>query len=94
MLLAVLGIMLQESLDRLNALKQVLALAINATAAVFFLFSGRVFWVVALVMAVPSMLGGAVGGRMPEASNPHGLRAIVVLIGLAVAVGYAIKTWL
>ena len=94
MLLAVLGIVLHESLDRLNALKQVLALAINATAAVFFLFSGRVFWVVALVMAVASLLGGALGGRLAGTIQPARLRAIVVLIGLAVAVGYAIKTWL
>jgi uncharacterized membrane protein YfcA len=94
MLLAVLGIMLHESLDRLNALKQVLALAINSTAAVFFLFSGRVFWVVALVMAVASMLGGALGGRMAGAIQPARLRAVVVLIGFAVAVGYAIKTYL
>ncbi len=94
MLLAVLGIMLHESLARLNALKQVLALAINATAAVFFLFSGRVFWVVALVMAVSSMLGGTVGGHLAGVIRPKRLRAVVVLIGLAVAAGYAIKTWL
>jgi uncharacterized protein len=93
MLLAVLGIMLHDTLVRLNGLKQVLALAINATAAVFFLFSGRVYWVVALVMAVTSLLGGAAGGRLAGAIKPARLRAVVVMIGLAVAVGYAIKTW-
>jgi uncharacterized membrane protein YfcA len=94
MLLAVLGIVLHEPLDRLNALKQVLALAINATAAVFFLFSGRVFWIVALVMAATSLLGGIVGGRLAGSIKPARMRAIVVLIGFAVAVGYAVKTWL
>jgi uncharacterized membrane protein YfcA len=94
MLLAVLGIVLHDRLDRLNALKQVLAFAINATAAVFFLFSGRVYWVVALVMAVTSLLGGSVGGRFAGSIKPARLRAVVVVIGLAVAVGYAAKTWL
>lgn len=94
MLLAVLGILLHEPLDRLNALKQVLAFAINATAAVFFLFSHRVYWIVALVMAVTSLLGGSIGGRFAGSIKPARLRAIVVLIGFGVAIGYAIKTWL
>ncbi len=93
MLLAVLGIVLHERLDRLNALKQVLAFAINATAAVFFLFSGRVYWVVALVMAVTSLLGGTVGGRFAGSIKPGRLRAVVVVIGLTVAIAYGIKTY-
>ncbi len=94
MLLAVLGIVLHDRLDRLNALKQVLAFVINATAAVFFLFSGRVYWVVALVMAVTSLLGGSVGGRLAGSIKPAHLRVVVVVIGFSVAVGYAAKTWL
>lgn len=94
MLLAVLGVVLHERLDRLNALKQVLAFVINATAAVFFLFSGRVYWVVALVMAVTSVLGGSIGGRLAGSIKPAHLRVVVVVIGLTTAVAYAIKTWL
>ena len=94
MLLAVLGIVLHDRLDRLNALKQVLAFVINATAATFFLFSGRVYWVVALVMAVTSLLGGSAGGRLAGSIKPAHLRVVVVVIGFSVAVGYAAKTWL
>jgi hypothetical protein len=94
MLLAVLGIVLHEPLPRLNALKQALAFVINATAALFFLTSHKVYWLVALVMAVTSLLGGSVGGRLAGAVKPARLRAIVVVIGFAVAVVYAIKTWL
>lgn len=93
MLLAVLGILLQETLPRLNALKQALALVINAAAAAFFLASHKVFWVVALVMAVTSLLGGVAGGRLAGAVKPQVLRTIVVVIGLSVSVAYAIKTW-
>jgi len=94
MLLAVMGLVLHDSLPRLNALKQVLAFAINGTAALFFLTSGKVYWVVALVMAVASLAGGNVGGRLAGAVQPAKLRLVVVTIGLAVAIGYALKLWL
>ena len=94
MLLAVLGIVLHDSLPRLNALKQVLALVINGTAAVFFLGSHKIYWMVALIMAVTSLLGGNVGGRLASSVRPARLRVIVVTIGLTVAVGYAIKIWI
>ena len=93
MLLAVLGIVLHDTLVRLNALKQVFAFAINATAALFFLTSGKVYWVVALVMAVSSLIGGNIGGRLAGSVKPARLRAIVVIIGLVAAVAYAIKYW-
>ena len=41
-LLAVLGLVIDESLPRLNALKQVLALVINVVAACF--FAGSDMW--------------------------------------------------
>jgi uncharacterized protein len=93
MLLAVLGMVLHDSLVRLNAIKQVLALVINATAAVIFLGSHKVYWIVALVMAVTSLLGGAVGGRLAGSIKPARLRIIVVIIGTAVSIAYAIRTW-
>ena len=93
MLLAVLGVVLHDTLRRLNALKQMLALIINTTAALFFLASGKVYWLVALVMAITSLLGGTVGGRLAGSVKPEWLRAIVVSIGTAVAVAYAVKIW-
>lgn len=93
MLLAVLGIVLDERLDRLNALKQVLSLIINVTAALFFLTSGRVYWVAAAVMAASSLAGGAAGGRLAGRVRPDVLRAIVILIGLSVSIVYAVKNW-
>jgi uncharacterized membrane protein YfcA len=93
MLLAVLGIVLHDSLARLNAVKQVLALVINGTAALLFLTSHKVYWVVALVMAVTSLLGGNVGGRLAGSIKPARLRIVVVAIGTAVSVAYAVRTW-
>lgn len=88
MLLAVLGLALHDRLVRINALKQVLSFVINVLAAVFFLFSGKVFWAYASVMAVTSLIGGQLGGRLVGRLNPAVLRAVVVAFGIAVAVRF------
>ena len=86
--LAVLGLVLEDSLTRLNALKQFLAFVINVAAAVFFLFSGQVVWSVALVMAVGALFGGAIGGRLAGRIRPITLRRIVVTAGVIIAAIY------
>ena len=91
MTLAVLGLVLEDSLIRLNALKQALSFCINIAAAVFFLFSGKVVWSAALVMAVGALAGGVLGGRLAGRINPGTLRMIVISIGLAVAVVYFVR---
>lgn len=90
MLLAVLGIAMSDSLNRLNAIKQALSAVINILAALFFLFSRQVVWGMAAVMAVASLLGGSLGGRIASRLDPRWLRAIVLLLGVVVAV----KFWL
>jgi len=89
--LAVLGLLLEDSLTRLNAAKQAIAFSINIAAAVFFVFSGRVVWPVALVMAVGALLGGALGGRLAGRIKPATLRWIVVAIGVVVSVIYLVR---
>ncbi|MBM3151922.1 MAG: sulfite exporter TauE/SafE family protein [Chloroflexi bacterium] len=91
--LAVLGLALNDSLTRLNALKQGIAFAANIAAAVFFVFSGQVDWLVALVMAVGALLGGAIGGKLAGKVKPNTLRIIVVAIGFTVGIIYLVKNW-
>ncbi len=83
--LAALGLLLDDSLTRLNALKQAVALATNVAAAVFFVFSGQVVWPAAAVMAAGALLGGAAGGRLAGRVRPSTLRWVVVAIGLVVS---------
>ncbi len=85
-LLAVLGLLLDDTLRRVNALKQAISLITNVVAALFFAASGKVVWSLVLVMAPASLLGGAVGGRLVGRINPLVLRAIVITSGIAVAV--------
>src|ERR1700690_1363407 len=91
MMLAVLGLVLEDSLTRLNALKQSLSLVINIAAAFFFLFSGKVLWTAAAVMAAGALAGGVLGGRVASRIKPLVLRWIVVAVGLVVAVVYFIR---
>lgn len=89
--LAVLGLTLDDSLTRLNGLKQALALAANLSAAVLFVGSERLVWSAALVMAAGSLLGGALGGRLASVISPKALRVIVIAIGVAVAILFLLR---
>jgi uncharacterized membrane protein YfcA len=90
-LLAVLGIAIDDSLTRLNALKQAISFAVNSATAVFFLFSGRVWWLAALCTGVGAIVGGAIGGRLAHRLDPTLLRRIVVAIGVAIGVVYLVR---
>lgn len=90
-ILAVLALILEDTLTRLNALKQAVAFSTNLAAAIFFVFSGKVVWDVALVMAVGALLGGALGGRLAGRIQPSMLRKIVVAIGVIVALVYLLR---
>jgi uncharacterized membrane protein YfcA len=90
-ILAVLALALEDSLTRLNALKQAVAFVTNLTAAAFFLFSGQVVWSAAAVMAVGALIGGALGGRLAGRVRPATLRRVVVVIGIAVSIIYFIR---
>ena len=89
--LAALGITLEDNLTRLNALKQLIAFSANLAAAIFFVFSGQVVWSAAAVMAGGALLGGALGGRLAGRVKPSSLRWIVVSIGVIVSVVYFVR---
>lgn len=88
MLLALLALFSVESLTRLNALKQALSFVINLVAALFFLFSGKVTWILVPLMAVGSLVGGLVGGRLVKVIDGELLRRLVVVAGVAVAISF------
>ena len=89
--LAVLGLVLDDTLTRLNALKQAMSFSVNTAAAIFFLFSGQVVWSAAIVMAAGALIGGAVGGRLAGRIKPSVLRRVVVIVGIVVSVLYMIR---
>ncbi|BBE17549.1 permease [Aquipluma nitroreducens] len=90
-LMAVLGYVTDDSMTRLNFLKQALAFAINLAAAIYFAFSGKVDWLIAFVMIFGSLSGGLIGGKLAGKIKPELLRWIVVSAGLIASVIFFLK---
>jgi len=86
--LAALAISLDETLVRLNGLKQAIALATNLLAALLFVVAAPLHWPSVLLLAIASLAGGALGGRLASRIPPERLRALVVGIALVVAAIY------
>ena len=90
-ILAALAIVIDDTLVRLNALKQVISLAVNITAAIVFLVIADLDAVTILVMAGGSLVGGVVGGAIASRVSAKLLRLLVVTIGLVVSAIYFVK---
>ena len=86
--IAVLGLIYDDSFTRLNVLKQAISFSINISAAVYFIFSGMAEWMVVLVMAAGSIAGGFAGGSFTGLIKPDTLRYVVVCIGITVSCIY------
>jgi uncharacterized membrane protein YfcA len=86
LLLAVLALHVQESLQRLNALKGMLSLVVGAVSAAYFALFAPVAWGPAAMMAVASFIGGHAGVGIARRLTPPILRGVVVAFGLSVAV--------
>jgi uncharacterized membrane protein YfcA len=82
-LLALTGIALNDDMQRLNAMKNVLAGLVNGVAAVVFVFAASVAWLPALLIAIGSALGGQIGARVGRRLSPTVLRAVIVAVGIA-----------
>lgn len=85
-LLAVMGVSLADSYQRLNGLKNVLAAIVNGMAAILFLFIAPIAYVPALLIAVSSAIGAQVGARVGRKIPAPVLRSIIVIVGTSVAV--------
>jgi uncharacterized protein len=84
-LMSLLALFLPDGMQRINALKNVLALVANAVAAVLFVFAAHVAWEAAATIAVGSTLGAQVGATVGRRISDEWLRRIVVVAGTIVA---------
>ena len=86
LLLAVLGILVHDELQRLNALKGLLSLVVNVVGVLVFIGSGRVAWAAAGILCVTAYTGGLLGVRLARRLPAPVLRTAVVALGTCVAV--------
>jgi uncharacterized membrane protein YfcA len=85
LLVAIMGIGLDETMQRVNAAKNVLALLVNAVAAALFVVVAEIDWPAALLIAGGSIVGGQVGAGVGRRLPPLALRIVIVVVG-AVAI--------
>ena len=83
LLVGLMGMLMNESLQRVNALKNVLATLVNSVAALTFMTVAwdRIDWAVVALIAVGSFIGGLVGAHVGRRLKPGVLRAVIVVVG-------------
>lgn len=82
LLMAVLGIGVADSMQRHTATKNVLALIVNAVAALVFIAVADIDWVVAGLIAIGSVVGGQIGAGVGRRLPPVLLRAVIATVGV------------
>jgi uncharacterized protein len=85
LVIGLLGTFLDESLQRVNGAKNVLVAVVNGVAAVVYLLFAHVVWLVVLLIAAGSTVGGVLGARFGRRLPPLALRIFVVVIGVVAA---------
>ncbi|WP_088289148.1 sulfite exporter TauE/SafE family protein [Kineosporia sp. A_224] len=88
LLVGMLGSLLPESLQRVNALKNLLSFVVNLVAAVTFLVvrPGAADWPVVGLVAAGSVAGGLLGAKVGRRLPPQALRAVIVVVGVVAIV--------
>jgi uncharacterized membrane protein YfcA len=86
LLIALLGLFLDEHLQRVNAAKNVLAAIVNTVAAVLFVLVSDVAWMAVVLIAVGSVIGAQIGARVGRRTRPGILRGLIVVVGIAAIV--------
>jgi uncharacterized membrane protein YfcA len=88
LLIGVLGAVLTEGLQTVNAIKNLLSLVVNLVAAITFLVvrPSAADWLVVALIAVGSLLGGMLGARVGRALSPTVLRIVVAVVGVVAVV--------
>lgn len=86
LMLAVLGLALDDELQRINGLKNFLVALINVLAAIIFVVAAHLAWGAAGLIAGGSIIGGFLGAWQGRRLSPTALRAAIVLVGVAALV--------
>ena len=82
LMLAVMGLTINDSLQRLNAVKVITTGATNLISGLIFVFAAHVAWGPAGLIAGGSVLGGVIGARFGRMMPPNALRALIVIVGV------------
>jgi uncharacterized membrane protein YfcA len=86
LLLAVLGVGVDDTMQRHNAVKNALAFVVNGVAALVFLFVAHIDWRAAGLVAAGSVVGAQIGARIGKRLPPIVFRVLIVVVGVVAIV--------
>lgn len=89
--LGLMGLLLREDMQRINAVKNVIAALVNGIAAVVFLFVAEFDWTAVALIAVGSTIGGQIGAKVGRRLPPTALRAVIVTVGVIAIVQLLVR---
>lgn len=93
LLMAALGLTIPDDLQRINALKNVLAGTVNFVAAVIFVLIAwdEISWTAAALIGVGSIIGGQVGATVGRRLPAPVFRGVIVVVGLAAIIQLLVR---
>jgi len=83
LLIGLMGVAFTDTMQRINAVKNVLAGLVNGVAALVFVAATHIDWGAAGLIACGAILGGQIGARIGRKLPPWGLRLLIVCVGVA-----------
>jgi len=93
LMLASFGFLGLTNIHRMNGLKNINGMCINAVAAILFIVNGLVDWRLASLMAAGSILGGYAGAGTARRIGQDNVRRIVILIGALLTVAMFVRRY-
>jgi len=84
LLVGLMGALLPDNIQRINAAKNLLTLVVKVVAANAYAIVAhdRISWAAAGLIAVGSLIGGFVGARVGRRLHPVVLKTVIVLLGI------------
>jgi len=86
LLIALLGLFLDEDLQRINGAKNALTALVNLVAGVVFVAVADVAWPAVLLIAVGSMAGGVLGSTLGRRLPSAAMRGVIVVVSVVAIV--------
>jgi len=86
LLIGLMGVAFSDSMQRINAVKNVLAGLVNGVAALVFIVATHIDWGAAGLIAGGAVLGGQIGARIGRRLPPWGLRLVIICVGVVALV--------
>jgi hypothetical protein len=93
MLVAGIGLVVDEPLNRVNALKNAVSTAIGFTTVVYFALFAAVDWAAVAILAPATIVGGYLGARLARRLPAPVLRGVIVTLGFGVGIYLLVKAF-